>query len=106
MAIEATVRQIAYGDCMQSRSVPGVQSVLRQINMSGRNNPLELGVGCTLVPFANCGERAERILLTGIEVERRVKDQLGANQAAGIVARRIIVVGAQVISRTITELSC
>src|SRR5262245_59628027 len=91
---------------MQGRSVDRVQRMLRRVNMGGRNNPLELRVGCAFVPLANRGERGERILLTRIDVEPGVEDKLGADQAAGIVARRIVVVGTQVIGGTIAELAC
>ena len=45
------------------------------------------------------------ILLACIHVKRTVENQLGADQATRVVARRVIVVRTQVISRAVAELA-
>ena len=55
--------------------------------MRCRNDPLEFSGGCALVPLAHGWELREGIVAVGRQVERRVKDEFAADQAARIVAR-------------------
>src|ERR1700674_1174846 len=105
MAVEVATSQIAYGYGMQGRAVHRIELMLRPVNIARRNDAPKLAVGCALVPFTNRGETLKRVFGTGIKVEWRVKDKLGSDQAAGVVARRIVIVGAEVIGRTIGQLA-
>src|SRR5437016_6120059 len=80
--------------------------MVRPINIGGRRYAVKLIWGRAFVPLAHCGKALPGVSVTRIDIKRRIKDQLAADEAAGIVARRIIIVGAKVIGRTIGELAC
>src|ERR1700731_5111449 len=100
MAVEVAPSQIAYGYGMQGRAVHRIELMFRPVNIARRNDAPKLAVGCALVPFTNCRKTLKRVSGTGVKVEGRVKDKLGSDQAAGVVAGRIVIVGAKVIGRT------
>src|SRR5262245_10074921 len=73
--------------------------------MVGRDNALELARRRAFMPLANSGKILKRIRRAGIKIKRSVEDELGTDQPAGVVARRIIVVGAQMIGRAVAKLA-
>src|SRR5437762_3145022 len=75
-----------------STGLPDTPMALGHINMGRRNNALKFIRRRALSPFAYGRKLRERILCVRVQIQRRVEDQLAANQAAGIVARRVIVV--------------
>src|SRR5436309_7039208 len=80
--------------------------MVRPVNISGRSNAVKLIGGCTLVPLAHCGKTLQGVSVTRIDIKRRIKDKLAADEAAGIVARRIIIIGTEMIGGTVGELAC
>src|SRR5947209_19590636 len=87
LAIKIAARQITYSDRVQRGAVRRIERVCRAVNISSSSNAMELTRSRTLMPFAHCRKALERILGAGINIERRVEDELGADKTAGIVAR-------------------
>ena len=57
------------------------------------------------MPLAHGRELRERIRAFWIKIEWRIENQLAADQPARIVARRIVIVGAQVIGRSVSKIA-
>src|SRR6267378_7027390 len=105
IAFEIILRQVAYRDRVQRQAVVRVDLTLRAVHACGRNYPLKFAGRGALVPLPHGGKLRRWVVAVWRQVKWRVEDQFAADQAARIVARRIIVVRAQMISRSIAEIA-
>src|SRR2546429_4704254 len=90
---------------MQRDSVLQVEFGFRAINATSGNDTAKLLCGSSLVPASHGRKRIKRIFSIDIEINGSVEDKLCSDQPACVVARRIVVARAQVISRAVTQLA-
>src|SRR5215213_1983014 len=87
---------------MKSNSVARIDLFLGLIDACRRNDLYEFAIGCTFVPFSDGGEAGHWI--TAItEIHWRIENELVADQPAGVIPRRVIIIRSQVIGRTIRK---
>ena len=95
--------QVAAGDGMQGQAGAGRDLFIGAIDARGRRDALEVLRHRLGTPAAQRGKAAERIAAAHIHRQRRIEHQFGADQAARIIARRIIVVRAQMIGGAVGQ---
>src|SRR5713226_5752715 len=62
-----------------------------------RNDAPELAFGGAGVPLADSRKTVERIPTPEVQIQRRVEDQFVPDEATRVVARRIVIVGSQMV---------
>src|SRR5687767_9957301 len=95
LTIKTAVSQITYCHAVQCRAVVNIKLCFRPVNTSCWNYATEFVCGGTTAPLANGGKSLQRISLVEVQVLRSVKDQLVADEAARVIARRVIIVRPQ-----------
>ena len=90
---------------MQREPRVRIDLTFRTIDARRGNDALEFLRRRALMPLAHGRKRDGWIVGVRIHVERRVEDQLAADQAARVVARRVVIVRTQVIGRSIRKIS-
>ena len=81
----------------------GSSVVVGAVDARRRRDALEVGRPRRRASGATPGSGSARS--RRVEIERRVEDELAADQPARVVARRVVVVGAQVVGRAVAQLA-
>src|SRR5579871_4018292 len=103
LAIKISAGQIADGYGVQSGAVKRFQGKYRTVHLCGGNDAVKLVLTGALMPPANGGKTLKGIASAWVQIQRRIKDQLAPDQPAGIVSRRIIVIGAKLVGGAVRE---
>jgi hypothetical protein len=85
---------------VQRDALERVERLVGAVDARGRGDALEL-----LGPAPHRGESGGRIGAPKVEIERRVEHELAADEPARVIARGVIVVGAQVVGGAIAQLA-
>ena len=97
--------EVADRHAVQRDALERVERLVGAVDPRGRGDAFELGGERARTPPAHRRERRVRVAAPRVETVRRIEDELRADQPARVVARRVVVVRAQVIGRLVGELA-
>ena len=87
--------EIAHRHRVQRHALPRIELLVAAVDARRRRDAPEVA----RAPLAHRGQLVVRIAAPGVEIKRGVEQELAADQAARVIARRIVVVRAQVVGR-------
>ena len=103
LALELGLGEIADRDRVQRDARVRVERLVGAVDARRRRDALEVRRRRAGAPLAHRRELGVRVGDERVEVERRVEDELRADQPARVVARGVVVVRAQVIGALVRE---